>query len=88
MIQTIAEIVIDIAAIAASVGGIACVVYLVSLVLWERHERHAFLSEYRRDNAARRAGHALELEFEPVASGTVRTPALYGGPSPSVQHHA
>jgi hypothetical protein len=84
--MTIAETLIDLAAILAGVGGIACFVYLVSLVLWERHERRAFLDDYRREREARRAGYVPDLE--PAGSRTVRTPSSYANRPRSLQHHA
>ena len=86
MIQTLVEIVIYVAAVVAGVGGVACLVYLVSLVLWERHQQRAYLDDYRRENAARRAGFALELES--ALSRRPRTPAPYPSASASLQHHA
>ena len=88
MFDTLATLMIDIAAIVAGLGGVACFVYLLSLVLWERHQERAFLDDYRYENAARRAGYALELGPEPAHSRAVRAPAPYPGSSRSIQHHA
>ena len=88
MLHTIAALAIDLAAIVAGLGGVACFVYLLSLVLWERHQERAFLDDYRYENAARRAGYAIELGPEPARSRTVRAPAPYTSSSGSIQHHA
>jgi hypothetical protein len=84
MIQTLVEILIYVAAVVAGVGGVACLVYLVSLVLWERRQERAYLDDYRRENAARRAGFALELES--ALSRRPRTPAPYPSASRSLQY--
>jgi hypothetical protein len=88
MLHTIAALVIDLAAIVAGVGGVACFVYLLSLVLWERHQERAFLEDYRYENAARRAGYAVEVGPGPARSRAVRAPAPYPSSSRSIQHHA
>jgi len=88
MLNTIAAVIIDLTAIVAGLGGVACFVYLLSLVLWERHQERAFLDDFRYENAARRAGYALELGPEPARSRGVRTPAPYPSSSRSIQHHA
>jgi len=88
MLNTIAAVIIDLTAIVAGLGGVACFVYLLSLVLWERHQERAFLDDFRYENAARRAGYALELGPEPARSRAVRTPAPYPSSSRSIQHHA
>ncbi len=88
MLTTIAAIIIDLVAIVAGLGGVACFVYLVSLVLWERHQERAFLDDYRSANAARRAGFTLELGPEPGRPRSVRARAPYSSSPGSIQHHA
>lgn len=88
MLTTIAAIIIDVVAIVAGLGGVACFVYLVSLVLWERHQERAFLDDYRRANAARRAGYALELEPGPARPRAARARTPYPSSPGSIQHHA
>jgi len=86
MIAEIAEILIDLAAILAGVGGIALLVYIVSLLWWERRQERAFLDDYRRERAPHRAGSAPEPE--PARSRSLGTPAPYAGRPRSLQHHA
>lgn len=88
MLDTIATLMIDIAAIVAGLGGAACFVYLLSLVLWERHQEHTFLDDYRYENAARRAGYTIEFGPEQERSRALRAPAPYTSSSGSIQHHA
>ena len=88
MLNTIAAVIIDLTAIVAGLGGVACFVYLLFLVLWERRQERAFLDDYRYENAARRAGHALAFQPEPARSRTMGAPAPYTSSSRSIQHHA
>ena len=64
MTQAIAEAVIYLAAVAAGVGSLAFLVYLVSLMVREHRERRATLARHRSHMAARRAGILLEAELE------------------------
>jgi hypothetical protein len=88
MLDTLATLMIDIAAIVAGLGGAACFVYLLSLVLWERHQEHAFLDDYRYANAARRAGYRIGFEPERERSRALRAPAPCTSSPGSIQHHA
>lgn len=83
MITRIVEIVIELAAILAGVGGVAFFAYFIALVWWEHREERAFLEEHRREQSARRAGH----EPEPSRSTGVRPAAPVATYSHSLQHH-
>ena len=82
MIPGIAEMLIDLAAVLAGVGGIVFLVYFVHLVWWERHEQRAFLDDYVREHAARRAGYVPE----PGLSRTVSTSTSRPTRAHSLQH--
>jgi hypothetical protein len=88
MVQSIAEGVIYFAAGLAVVAGVAFLVYIVSLVVWERHEHRASLADHRRQYAARRAPSAPEPQPEAARSSQLRGPAPYPRPAQSAQHHA
>jgi hypothetical protein len=86
MIMTIAESVIDLAAILAGVGGIACLAYFIGLVAWEHRTQHLRLREYRRERAGNAAGYTLEPgSTHPHA---VLGPTPRSGRPHSIQHHA
>lgn len=82
MVAGIAEVVIELAAIIAGVGGVTLLACFIALVWWEHREELAFLDDYRRDRAARRASVP-----EPAHAMIMRTPAPAAAPSRSLQHH-
>jgi hypothetical protein len=86
MILTIAESLIDLAAILAGVGGIACLAYFIGLVAWEHRTERLRLREYRRERAGNAAG--LTLESGPAHPRAVRRPTPRSRRPRSIQHHA
>lgn len=82
MITEIAEVVIRLAAIVASVGGVAFIVYFIALVWKEHREELAFLEDYRREQAARRAA----LGPKPARPAATPAPVLAAVPSHALRH--
>ena len=84
MITGIAVVVIELAAVAAGVGGVTFLVYFIALVWREHREELAFLDDHVREQANRRAAHLPQ----PGRWRPVRTPSRSATPSRSLLHRS